>query len=404
MRIFINARSANMGGALTYLTNLLEVLPPLAGEHQFFLLAPPETQALLQPKTDPALFQWIPLPKRQNDALDQLYLDVHHIPQLLREHKIDVLFSSMGFGSFSAPCPELLLIRNTIFYCPIYREKMLKMGPIPFSFHLKRMLGQLSILGADMVMFPSQAMKDLALLDLPSLQKPLPVLHYGFSKERFLTHQTPVSPPPILHKMQQWKQQGYTLFLHVSSYALQKNLETLVEALADPRLRERKFKLITTLHREKTGEKELYDKLQQRIQELQLQDIIHSSEHLPYDQLWSLYRAADAFVFPSFTESFGHPLIEAMSSELPLIVSQTPTNQELCLDAALYFETFSPSSCAQTLLQFLVQPDLAPKMAAASSKRSQDFSWTNYAEQLLSLLQECASSRSSRRRWPFRKP
>ncbi|MBI4454621.1 MAG: glycosyltransferase [Acidobacteria bacterium] len=58
---------------------------------------------------------------------------------------------------------------------------------------------------------------------------------------------------------------------------------------------------------------------------------------LPYSAMPGLYRSAELFVLPSLVETFGHPLVEAMASGLPVITTDLPASREICGDAALYF-------------------------------------------------------------------
>lgn len=384
MKILLNADSANMGGALTYITNLLEVLPRVAQGERFFLVLPESTAMRFAGKVDPALFQFITYPHEKKGALHRILFDIKEIPSLIREHEIDVLFSSTGFGSLRSPCPEVLLVRNSIYFCPLYQRQLKRLQKSFQKIRSRRLMSQLSLWGADLVLFPSDAMRQLVRQHYPLASKPTRVMHYGFSPTRFFGD--PKQQPPLAARMQAWRKEGKKLLLHVSSYAIQKNLEVLVEAFARVLAQGEDVKLITTLSREKTGAKEEFDRLMARIHALGLQDAIHTSEHLQYEQVWSLYHHADAFVFPSFTESFGHPLLEAMSSSLPIVASDTPVNQELCQDAAVYFKTFDVDDCTRALLRVIREDELRKSMRERSKQRAKAFSWEGYAASLLELF------------------
>ena len=47
-------------------------------------------------------------------------------------------------------------------------------------------------------------------------------------------------------------------------------------------------------------------------------------------------------MFASFCESFGHPLIEALALNKPLVCVDWPYAREICGDAALYFQPDKP--------------------------------------------------------------
>lgn len=56
------------------------------------------------------------------------------------------------------------------------------------------------------------------------------------------------------------------------------------------------------------------------------------------------YDAADALLFPSFSESYGLPLIEAMWLGLPVVCADLPYAKTLCGDQAIYFDPADPAA------------------------------------------------------------
>ena len=62
------------------------------------------------------------------------------------------------------------------------------------------------------------------------------------------------------------------------------------------------------------------------------------------------FQRADALIYPSFLESFGLPLVEAMAMGIPIIVADLPYAHALCGKTALYFDPKSPQSMIETLM------------------------------------------------------
>jgi glycosyltransferase involved in cell wall biosynthesis len=211
-------------------------------------------------------------------------------------------------------------------------------------------------------------------------------IHYGFDPDLF--HAGSENYLPVLEKIELWKQEGYKVILNVSAYAIHKNIETLVDALSLLSENGHKVKLITTASRDRTGDKAEYDALQKRIRRKDLNDVFMETGHVAYGKLNTLYQAADVFAFPSFTESFGHPMVEAMASGLPLVVADTSVNREVCGDAALYFETFSPESCAEQIKRCLNSPELAEQLEIEAKNRASDFSWRKHVQDLVKLFRK----------------
>lgn len=67
----------------------------------------------------------------------------------------------------------------------------------------------------------------------------------------------------------------------------------------------------------------------------------------------SLYANAYALVYPSLTEGFGYPPLEAMRYNVPVLASSFTSIYEICGDAALYFNPFSIDEIKNRMLQML---------------------------------------------------
>ncbi|RMH64888.1 MAG: glycosyltransferase [Bacteroidetes bacterium] len=113
---------------------------------------------------------------------------------------------------------------------------------------------------------------------------------------------------------------------------------------------------------------------------------------MPYEALGSLYARADVYVFPSFTESFGHSLVEAMASGLPVVASDMPVNVEVCEGAGVYFPVFDAAGCAARVGEVLTMPARRERMQEAARARAQAFSWQQYVDALMTCLHNLIAS------------
>jgi hypothetical protein len=116
MRVLINAASANMGGAVTYLQNVVRWLPEVAPDDDFIVYAPPGT---IEKLAKPGALSNVRLESYPYSAPGggaRVYFDQAAIPRLIRQYKTDLLFSSTGFGTFFSPCPQVLLVRNPVYF------------------------------------------------------------------------------------------------------------------------------------------------------------------------------------------------------------------------------------------------------------------------------------------------
>lgn len=84
-------------------------------------------------------------------------------------------------------------------------------------------------------------------------------------------------------------------------------------------------------------------------------NIIHL-ENVATDEMPYLFSHAKAFVFPSYTEGFGLPPLEAMQCACPVIVSKIPAHTWVCGDAALYCDPYDSDSLVAALEKVLYLP------------------------------------------------
>ena len=84
---------------------------------------------------------------------------------------------------------------------------------------------------------------------------------------------------------------------------------------------------------------------------------------VPYSLLHHVYRACDIYVTPAYAESFAHPLVEAMASGLPVVASDPAVHREICEDAAIYFQRFSPEELAARVCQLAASDELSKQLS-----------------------------------------
>lgn len=383
MRILINAASAHMGGGVTQLQGFLEWFPRKMPSSQAIVYAP-ETTADALPAGDGVDIK--PYPYASTRGLQRLYFDQIEIPRIIRRDGVDVLFSATGFGTLFCPVPQVLSVRNMAYFDPKFQAKYRELGRSFAKKRLRRWHSLLSIRAAETVIFPTRAMQE-AVESYISLDGTVthPV-NYGIDMEKFGTENV---QPDAASTLRQHTGADGPLLLNVATYAVQKNLETLIEALPALRDVHPDLTLVTTTSREQTSDTDEYDALKQRAAELDVADAWVELGYVPHDDLPAVYQSADLYVFPSFTESFGHSLVEAMAAGLPVVAAGTKVNREVCSDAGEFFDPFDPSGCAETIHMVLSSEDRQAEMRQASVQRAEHFSWERYTKQLAGIFQEC---------------
>ena len=116
---------------------------------------------------------------------------------------------------------------------------------------------------------------------------------------------------------------------------------------------------------------------------------------VPLEETVHFYRAADVLVYPSFNETFGLPLLEAMASACPVVTSNVSAMPETAGGAALLADPDDPESIAGAILQACGQQ--ADRLRAAGPARAAKFSWAVTAERTLAVYREVYAGRKGRR-------
>lgn len=105
------------------------------------------------------------------------------------------------------------------------------------------------------------------------------------------------------------------------------------------------------------------------------------------DDLIALYSLAEAFVFPSWIEGFGLPLLEAMTCGAPVIASDRGAIPEVVGDAALLMDAEDAETLARHLIRVLSSPEEANRLRERGFARSAQFSWRRTAQCILESYQ-----------------
>jgi glycosyltransferase involved in cell wall biosynthesis len=139
------------------------------------------------------------------------------------------------------------------------------------------------------------------------------------------------------------------------------------------------------------------DSAAEMIRRLGIQRQITELGAIPYESLHHVYQSCDLFVTAAYTETFAHPLVEAMASGLPVIASDLPVHREICGGAAAYFPRFSVDELAVQLSRLAAAPDNRQAMRVRGFERCRMYSWESHVAQLLTLAQELLGEGSTAR-------
>ncbi len=386
MRLFLNGLAATAGGGLTYIRNVIPFLAGAPGLKVTIALTPGL-------RTELQNFVTVDFVEVDISPARRFWYEQSTLPSVVRDCAADVLLSAGNFAIRKSPVPQILLSRNSLYTSTDFYRDLRSRHEYRswFDTKFKGWLAKKSIQWADLTVAPSAAFA----ADLHRWTgKPVQAIHHGFDREVFCRDASPFSEEVDL---QLQAAEGSLKLLFVSHYNYYRNFETLLRAL--PLLRDllpgRAVKLLLTcklLDGENPGEYRPKGAAS-LVRRLGVSEMVVELGAIPYRQLHRLYRRADIYVTPAYTETFAHPLVESMASGLPVVASDIAVHREICGDAAVYFPRFSADGLANSVVQIVNSAEKPKRMATLGLQRSQQFSWKRHVEKILELARSLQQNR-----------
>jgi glycosyltransferase involved in cell wall biosynthesis len=120
---------------------------------------------------------------------------------------------------------------------------------------------------------------------------------------------------------------------------------------------------------------------------------VHCTGFVEDDELTNFYAACDLFVFPSFYEGFGLPILEAMACGRAVVCSGSTAMPEVANAAALLFDPNSTEEMTRAMADVLLNPELRLRLERLGAHRAALFSWERAAQRTLDVYYDVAGGR-----------
>jgi glycosyltransferase involved in cell wall biosynthesis len=172
----------------------------------------------------------------------------------------------------------------------------------------------------------------------------------------------------------------FRFLLYVGTAFPHKNLEALVKAFEIANASQPELNLVLVGKRE-----QYYERLEQAVANSPARKHIVFTGFIPDEELKWLYENAAAYAFPSLSEGFGLPGLEAMVHGCPVISSNATCLPEVYGEAALYFDPYSPEDIAQKIQTVLSDNALRQHLIKAGQTQAAKYSWQHMAKQTLEV-------------------
>jgi glycosyltransferase involved in cell wall biosynthesis len=370
MRVAIDARKLHDFGIGTYIRNLLRHLARIDPDTEYVLLcgeADLGVAAQLGPN-----FRSVLEPSPNYSLREQL-----HVPWVLRRERPDLYHAPHYVLPVGVTCRSVVTIHDCIHLMfPQYL-------PNRMAYAYARAQMWAAARRSDCILTVSAASKRdiLQLFNVPP--EKIVVIYNAIDMHFSVTPQE-----EAVERVRERYQLDHQFVLYVGNIKPHKNLVRLIEAFDEIRTGDfADLKLLII-----GDEISRLPSLRRAVHRHKLHKHVRFLGYLPDDQLAVLYRLASVFAFPSLSEGFGLPPLEAMASGTPVVTSNVSSMPEVVGDAAELVDPYDVASIVQGLRRVLTDPVRAAEMRRKGLERAREFSWERSVAQTLDVYRRIGVS------------
>lgn len=375
MRIAIDFTSARSGGGIAYAWGLLKGLAQTGSREEFLLFVCNDQSQL---RLDlPVNFQYRSPAIPSNHLAFRAAWQQVMLPGELARWRADVVYVPTELIPMRTPVPSVCLFQNWLPF--LEDEAFLAMGFLLRSrlkYKAQNILARAAARRARTVLFVSSASRDAVCNSLGLSHSKTAVVHHGGDG---LAGGAPGTSGPDLPR---------PYILVVADFLPHKNHRTLAVAVtALLKGANLPHHLVLVGHPVSPG---IAVEVRNTFRDSGLVGRLHIVGGVLPEILPALYLSASLLVMPSYVETFGLPVIEAMVHGIPIAASLSSAAPEVCGDAAVCFDPWSADDMGSAIGRVLGDPALAAEMGRKGKERVRELTWEKAARETLRYLREAA--------------
>jgi glycosyltransferase involved in cell wall biosynthesis len=375
MRIGIDVRYLShglVGGVHTYVRNLVPALLAAGPEHQFILYA--DTKAPFELRDLPANARVRYLPYR--NALSSVASDVVRLRRVMSADRVEVAHFPTNYGFGPRGGATVITLHDAMTLMPL--SHTLRSKGTRWNTRARAMTiylyccSHLALRRADLVLTVSDhARREIARYSRYDAERIVPI-HHGIDAEL-----RRVTDPVVLAEVR-------------ARYGLERPF-ILADGLKNPAVIVRAWQRLPQ-HLRDSHTIVFFSRREPLpvVREAEAAGQCRLLLNIPRADLVVLYSMACAFVFPSWLEGFGIPIVEAMTCGAPVICADNSAMPEVAGGAALLCNAEDDHTLAAHLGRVLGDPDEAGRLRTLGFARARQFSWQRAAEQTLAAYHRAA--------------
>lgn len=369
MHIAIDAHSvgAKLGGNETYATNLIEALAEIDQSNRYTLYVT-KREAI-----DRFANRWANFSVKQTLPHTPLVRIPLTLARELRRHPVDVLHVQYTAPPL-APCPVVATIHDLAFeHLP---ETFNRRSWMQLRFTVRRTARR----AAQIITVSEYSRQDIIKTYMIEPQRIL------VTPEAAPARFSPVTNETELKEVRKTYGIERNYILSLCSIQPRKNLVRLIEAYSLLRQSRQGVKLPQLVLAGKRGwlDGEVFNAADRNVRG---GDILFTG-YVADEDLPALYSGALCFVYPSYFEGFGLPILEAMKCGAPVVAGNRTSIPELVADAGLLFDPFDTNALVEALNLILDDADYCRALRAKGFTRSGEFSWKTTAQLTLKAYEK----------------
>jgi len=293
----------------------------------------------------------------------------YEISRIIEQNKIDIAHFQY-ISPLRKVCKEIVTTHDVLFLdFPQY---------FPFSYRMTKN-----------VLFKRSAHRAEMLFTVSEYSKQAIALHYNITPNNIYITPNAVSSDfyvadnQLLDEVK--NKYGFNRYiLYVSRFEPRKNHITLAKAFMSSKLWQKGLNLVFV------GKESIYAKEYFRwYDDLPLyrrQDIVHISQ-LTFDELLSVYKGCELFIYPSIAEGFGIPPLEAVAAGRPCLCSNATAMKDFDFLSKSFFDPNNTEELTMKMLHFF-DGNLSLDTYKAQAHIKEKYNWNSIAEYFLETIQK----------------
>ncbi len=393
MRLLFNASNLRSEGGVVLLEHLLkEFLAQEPTMHIVLYLNPELVERVQSTLGVQPQIEWVPF--HPGSGWKRLYWEQITLPRIIRQRKIDTLFSFGNTGPCFPGCRQILYAQQSIPYTNFVPEQ----HTLQWRFFqmLYGFLIGLAQCGSTRMIIPTSWLKEPMRrsifngqpqhkyhVTLPGIPK-LPEFSSGF---QFTPHEL-----SVLEQLEQAHANHEKILFYPCYLAPYKHIPYLLETLKILEARKPPpYRLLLTIDAQSREYFPCRAYVFDALKTLPRKRVMLTGS-LSRQAIAEMYRKTHVLVFPSLVETLGLPLLEALSHGIPIVATQSESPKarqaafarEICRDAALYADPKKPEEFAEQLEKLLHDETLCHTLSQAGLVRASELSWPAHVQAILS--------------------